>query len=193
VTAVPITGEPWALLVDWLPANDVPDRPLMTLSTVAADGTADARSLLLSEFGPEGFYFHTDARSRKAAQLAGNASVALTLVWPGLPRQLVATGLAEPAPAEETLAAYRARSRYLQQLAWLNTPEFADLPAPERVTRWRAFDLAHPDGFDPPDTWVGYLVRPTRLTFWQGDPATASLRQEFTASAGRWIESRLPG
>ncbi|ROQ40106.1 hypothetical protein EDF46_1743 [Frondihabitans sp. PhB188] len=32
-TIVAIPDEAWALLVDWLPANDDPDRPQITLST----------------------------------------------------------------------------------------------------------------------------------------------------------------
>jgi len=193
VTGPRIEGEAWRLLREWLPADDDPDRPQLTLSTVMPDGRPDARTVLLTAVDPRGFSFHTDARSRKVAQLAANPAVALTFLWPGFVRQLVVTGTAEPAPADEVAAAYRARSPYLQQLAWQNTAEFAALPAGERVERWRAFATDHPGGFDPPPTWTGYLVRPGRLTFWQGDPETASLRTEFTATAGGWAVSYLPG
>jgi len=188
-----LDGEPWRLVQDWLPPNDEPERPQLTLSTVTPDGRADARTVLLTAFDADGFSFHTDARSRKAAQLAANPAVALTLLWPGFTRQLVVQGTAEPAPAEEVAAAYRSRSPYLQQLAWQNTAEFARLPAPERLARWREHARAHPDGWTQPPTWAGYRVRPTRLSFWQGSPDTASLRTEFTATPGGWQVSHLPG
>jgi pyridoxamine 5'-phosphate oxidase len=198
-----LDGEVWRRLQDWLPPNDDPDRPQLTLSTVTPDGRADARTVLLSEFDADGFYFHTDARSRKAAQLAANPAVALTVLWPNFTRQLVVQGTAEPAPAPELARAYRRRSAYLQQLAWLNTADFARLPRAERVARWAACAADHPDGFAQPPTWTGYLVRPSRLTFWEGDPEAASRRTEFThtefthteftAGPAGWQVSHLPG
>ena len=180
------------LLREWLPPNDDPDRPRMTLSTVTAEGTADARTLLLTAFDATGFYFHTDTRSRKVAQLAANPAVALTLAW-DFRRQLVVLGSAELAPASEIAEAYRARSAYLQQLAWLNTAEFAQLPLDERQRRWRSFADARPDGYAQPPTWTGYLVRPRRVTFWHGDPDASSLRVEYAATDAGWRLSRLPG
>jgi len=182
----------WRLLQDWLPANTDPDRPLMTLSTVTPDGAADARTVLLTAFDQRGFFFHTDSRSRKVFQLATNPAVALTLVW-DFQRQLVVQGSAEVAPSSEIAAAYRSRSAYLQQLAWQNTVEFAQLPHPERHRRWQAFADDHPDGYAQPETWTGYLVRPRRLTFWHGDPEATSLRIEYTATETGWQVSRLPG
>jgi pyridoxamine 5'-phosphate oxidase len=180
------------ILQGWLPSNEDPDRPRMTLSTVTTDGAADARTLLLTAFDPAGFYFHTDSRSRKVAQLAANPAVALTLAW-DFERQLVVQGSVEVAPASEIAEAYRARSAYLQQLAWLNTAEFAQLPRDERHRRWAAFAKSRRDGFTQPPTWTGYLVRPRRLTFWRGDPDATSLRLEYTATENGWRLSRLPG
>jgi pyridoxamine 5'-phosphate oxidase len=189
----PLDGPVWQLLQEWLPSNEDPDRPQLTLSTVTPDGRADARTVLLSEFDRDGFYFHTDSRSRKAAQLAANPAVALTWLWPGFTRQLVVQGTARPAPPGELAGAYRRRSPYLQQLAWLNTAGFALLPRAERVARWAEQAAAHPDGFAQPPTWAGYLVRPVRLTFWRGDPEAASRRTEFRAGPGGWQVSHRPG
>lgn len=185
--------DPWGLLAEWLPANDDPVRPAMTLATVG-DGGPDARTLLLSEWDEQGFYFHTDSRSRKARQLAADGRVALTLHFPDRARQLTVLGHAEPAPAEEQRRAFRARSPYLQQLAWQNTVEFAGLPLAERLKAWSLFRDDHADGFGQPPTWTGYLVRPTRITFWIGSPDTASRRTEYSRGAdGSWTVSLLAG
>lgn len=181
-------SEHWDLLVEWLPANDDPNRPRITLSTAEPD----ARTLLLSEFDEQGFYFHTDSRSRKVAQLAADPRVALTFLWPDFTRQLVVLGTAEIAPPAEQEHAYRARSPYLKQLAWLNSLEFAQLPLEERRAQWAAF-TDDPDDLEPPETWVGFLVRPHRLTFWQGDPEAASRRTEFTLVDGDWQRAYLAG
>ena len=72
--------DPLHLLGRWLPENTDELRPLMTVSTIDADGYPDSRNVLLSEFDGEALYFHTDARSRKAGELAANPRVSLTLV-----------------------------------------------------------------------------------------------------------------
>lgn len=181
-------SEHWDKLVEWLPANDEPERPRITLSTAEPD----ARTVLLTEFDESGFYFHTDSRSRKVSQLAEDPRVALTFLWPDFTRQLVVLGTAELAPAEEQDRAYRNRSPYLKQLSWQNTVELAQLPAEEREAIWASFTedehLRH-----PPETWVGFLVRPHRLTFWEGNPVAASRRTEFTLVDGDWEKSYLPG
>lgn len=190
--------DPWELLVDWLPANEVEARPTMTVATVDADGMPDARTQLLSEFDEQGFYFHTDSRSRKIAQLAAHPGVALVMQFPEQLRQLVVVGVAAVAPADELARAFRARSPYLQQLAWQNTVEFAGLPLDDRLSSWADFRRDHRDGFGQPPTWIGYLVRPTRLTFWVGNPDTASRRTEYARAADAapgtpWTVTHLAG
>jgi pyridoxamine 5'-phosphate oxidase len=185
---------PFELLADWLPANDDPARPLMTLGTVSPDGFPDARTVLLSEFDEQGLQFHTDSRSRKVGDLAGTPRASLTLVWPG--RQLVVQGVVERVTAHQEQAAYARRSRYLQLLAWLNTDEFAALPLEERLAAWAAYGEDHPEGsLTAPETWVGFVVRPVRLAFWEGRPETAGIRTEFRREGleAPWSTSTLAG
>lgn len=181
-------ADPWDLLRVWLPANDDPVRPTMTLATATADGTPDGRTVLLSEYDDAGFYFHTDSRSRKLDQIAGNPRVALVIPFFEHRRQLTVQGVAEDVDPAELAWAYAHRSDYLRTLAWLNTPELAARPLPERIAEWAGHRAV-----EPPDTWTGRLVRPTRLTFWVGRDDTASRRIEYTRSDGGWTASVLPG
>ena len=177
------------LLNKWLPDNDQLERPQMILSTVSPDGGPDARTVLLTEFDDEGLYFHTDSRSRKVRDISLSPAVAMTFLWPNFTRQLVVQGLASVAPSDEQARAFANRSPYLKQLAWLNSPEFAQLPLPERVQQWASFGVPE----TPPPTWIGFVVRPTRLTFWQSNPDTASRRDEYALIDGEWALSHLPG
>jgi pyridoxamine 5'-phosphate oxidase len=189
-----LTGDVLAQVTAWLPGNDAVERPQLQLATVDESGRPDLRTLLLSAWDEEGFVVHTDAASRKAAQLAAHPAVALALVWPGFTRQLVVRGHAERASAEALVAAYRRRSPYLKQLAWQNTAELASHPREERVARWAAFRAEHDlETLEPSPTWTGYLVRPDRLTFWESDPDGPSHRVEYSASGDGWAVSHLPG
>ncbi len=178
----------YPLLDEWLPSNSDIDRPQMILSTVSPAGP-DARTVLLTEFDDDGLYFHTDSRSRKVADIAANPAVALTFLWPNFTRQLVVQGVASVAPADEQTAAFARRSPYLKQLAWQNSPEFAQLDLGERVSEWAAFEVPA----EAPPTWIGFVVRPTRLTFWQSNPDAASRRDEYTLVDDAWTLAHLPG
>ncbi|MBN9175785.1 MAG: pyridoxamine 5'-phosphate oxidase family protein [Microbacterium sp.] len=188
--------DPLALAAEWLPAPGE-DRMLMTVSTIGLDGVPDARTTMLSDFDGARFFFHTDAHSRKVAEIAANPAVALTLLWPGFTRQLVVQGTAQPSPREESDEAYRSRSFYLQQLAWQNTAEFARLPQVDRRAGWEEFLLAHggPErpAFDPPERWAGFAVTPHRLVFWTSHPSAASRRLAYTRSGEEWETIALPG
>ncbi|MEO3937920.1 pyridoxamine 5'-phosphate oxidase family protein [Dermatophilaceae bacterium Soc4.6] len=181
------------LLGAWLPPDDDPDQPRMTLSTVTPDGGADARTVLLSGWDGRGFRFNTAASSRKVAQLAEHPDVALTLLWDGFSRQLVIQGRAELQSADELAATYAKRSPFLQQLAHQNTVDYAQLPLEQRRAQFAALAAAHPEGFAQPSEWTGYLVRPRRLTFWVTGVDTASRRTEFTLVDGAWQRQLLPG
>jgi pyridoxamine 5'-phosphate oxidase len=189
-----LSGDVLALLTAWLPGDEEPDRPQLQLATVDEGGRPDLRTMLLSAWDEEGFVFHTDAASRKAAQLAAHHAVALAHVQPGFTRQLVVRGHAEPAGRAVVEDGYRRRSPYLKQLAWQNTAELARLPREERVRRWAAFGAEQdPATLPPSPTWIGFLVRPDRLTFWESDPEGPSHRVEYTAQGDGWAERHLPG
>ncbi|RFA08683.1 hypothetical protein B7R54_05165 [Subtercola boreus] len=182
-------------LLDWLPGNDEPIRPLVALSTIGLDGYPDVRHVLLSEWSEEGFSFHTDSRSRKIAELTATPRASFTVAWPELGRQLTVTGDTEPADDVSNARVYAHRAPYLQVLAHLNDPAFSQLALDDRLTRWADFTTAHrPGTLTPPETWAGILLRPRRVTLWHGRPDTASQRTEYSLEkGGTWSTVILPG
>ncbi|GAA1955563.1 pyridoxamine 5'-phosphate oxidase family protein [Microbacterium aquimaris] len=184
-------ADPAALAAGWLPGPDA-DRMLMTLSTVSPEGVPHARTVMLSDFDGVRFSFHTDASSRKVADLAVNPRVALTILWPGFTRQLVVEGLATRASDTAAARAYARRSPYLRQLAWMNTDEVAGRPLAQREEGWARFAAEHPDP-EPPAGWVGFTVAPERWLFWVSHPGAPSRRIEYTRSGAGWSARPLPG
>jgi pyridoxamine 5'-phosphate oxidase len=186
--------DPLTLAASWLPAADAPG-PTMTLSTVGLDGYPDARTVLLSLFDGERLHFHTDSRSRKAAELAAVPRAAVTLHWPEAARQLVVVGDVAAVTDEEARAAYAARTRYLQVLAWVNDhAAAADTPARRREV-WASFVRGRADeDLEPPSTWAGYALTPVRMVFWRGATDAASNRVAYDRRAdGSWSRESWPG
>lgn len=177
--------DPWPVLLDWLPADDEPERPLMTLATVDADGWPNARTVLLSSVDERGPAFHADARSAKIAEADATGRAALTVHLPAQARQVVVQGTVEPQTRAEEQSAYARRSRYLQVLAWLNTPELAARPEAERVAAWARFEAEHPT-LEAPPTWTGRRVRPERIVLWTGRPDACSRRVAYLRDGEGW-------
>ncbi|WP_375426082.1 pyridoxal 5'-phosphate synthase [uncultured Friedmanniella sp.] len=189
----PVEG-PHAWARSWLPADDDPVRPLMTLATLGLDGWPAARTVLLSSVSDVGLRFHTDARSAKVAELAADPRVSLVIAFPERAQQLVVQGDAVPESAAESLAAFGRRSAYLRQLAWVNDPEHARLPPADRQRAWATAVAQTPDGpLEPPTSWRGYEVVPHRYVFWEGGPDAASRRTEYVRADGGWSVDHLPG
>lgn len=174
------------LVREWLADYD---KPPMTLSTLGPDGYPDARTVLLSGVDTGSVHFHTDARSRKAAQLAADPRASAVVLLEG--RQIVLVGDVEPLDAPR--GGYRLRTRYLQVLAWVNTHELAARPPDVRRSTWKQFEEAHPGPLEPPPTWAGYRLRPRRLTFWTADDAGPSTRVEYTRGDRGWTVRALAG
>jgi pyridoxamine 5'-phosphate oxidase len=182
-------ADPFVLARAWLPADDDPGRPRVTLSTIGEDGYPDARTVLLSAFDETGFAFHTSRNSRKVAELAGAPRASIVVLWPDFGRQLVVRGDVVPDVETSAAAAWAARPEYLRRLAFLNTEHFAGLPLAERVARWGAF----PAPPDTADSWLGYRLRPREMTFWAAAANTASRRLQYLRTAGGWSCRALPG
>ena len=186
--------DPIALMKLWLPPNTSELRPLMTLATHGGDGYPDARNVLASAVDDSGLHFHTDAKTRKAQELAADPRACAVLVWPDVGRQLVLAGDVTPEPPDAAAAVYAVRGAYLRTLAWVNSDETAQLPLPERRRVWAEHLHANPDEtLQPPPGWIGFVLRPHRLTFWRGDPDGPSNRVEYRRVDGGWDVRRLAG
>ena len=191
----PAPADPLALAAAWLPSAADGPGPTMTLSTVGLDGYPDTRTVLLSLFDGERLHFHTDARSRKVAELAALPRAAVTLHWPEDARQLVVVGDVAAVTDREARLAYLARSRYLQVLAWVNDHAAAADTPDRRREAWAAFDRER-TGTDlqPPSTWAGFALTPVRMVFWRGATDAASNRVAYERRTdGSWSTESWPG
>ncbi|MEV0403859.1 pyridoxamine 5'-phosphate oxidase [Actinoallomurus sp. NPDC050550] len=168
----------------------------VVLSTVDADGRPSVRTVLLKGYGPDGFRFFTNHRSRKAQAIAADPRVALLFPWHPLRRQVIVEGTAERLPREES-AAYFATRPYGSQLgAWTSENQSAIITdRAELERRYAELEELWPDEVPLPDFWGGYRVMPRSVEFWQGRPDRLHDRLRYRRAApgeeGEWVIERL--
>ena len=165
----------------------------MTLATTAADGTPDARIVLLKEFDADGFVFYTNYQSAKAAQLRDNPLATLLFYWDKLGRTVRITGMVTKVGREMSEQYFATRPRKSQIGAWVSDQS---QPVVDRDTLRARFEaLAEQyEGQDVPcpSHWGGYRVRPRSIEFWQGQRSRMHDRLLYTKQDdGTWSLQRL--
>ena len=166
----------------------------LTLSTVSAEGQPSSRVVLLKGLPDDaGFLFYTNYESRKGRELAAQPLAALNFFWPGLERQVRVEGRVEKAPESLSTEYFQSRPRSSQLGAWAS-PQSQTIGS-RAALEAREVEMAEAFGTqDPlprPDFWGGYILRPTRLEFWQGRPSRLHDRIVYEGQAGDWRRSRL--
>ncbi|KAJ1549376.1 hypothetical protein HK405_004470 [Cladochytrium tenue] len=130
-----------------------------------------ARVVLVKGFGPEGFSFYTNRRSRKSRDLAAAPMAALTFYWPALQRSVRIEGRVRDVPDVEADAYFASRPRGSQVGAWASQTQSGEVAGgragvdaanAEAEERFRTSESV-----PRPPYWGGYIVVPTRIEFWQ--------------------------
>ncbi len=174
---------------------DLPEPNAMILSTVTADGTPGARTVLLKGYGPEDFRFFTNHGSRKARSIAENPRVSLLFPWHPIHRQVIIQGTAERLGRAESEAYFHTRPHGSQLGAWASQNQSSVVTREELERRFAELDARWPDEVPCPDFWGGYRVIPTTVEFWQGRPDRMHdrlrYRRPHPGESGEWVVERL--
>ena len=169
----------------------VPLPEAMTLATADADGSPDARMVLLKGFGPDGFRFFTNYESAKGEQLAAKGQAALVIYWRELDRQVRVRGKVERLSPEDSDAYFAGRPRD-SQIAAAISPQSRRVEREELDRRYAelAGELGESNP-QRPEHWGGYLLRPDVIEFWQGRESRMHDRFRYTRRDGDWEIQRL--
>lgn len=164
----------------------------MTLATSTREGRPSARIVLLKSFGPDGFVFFTDYRSRKSEELIDNPRAALLFHWDALERQVRISGNASKISREQSESYFRSRPAGSQLGAWASQQSSvlrnrADLEEKLREVTARFGD----DPVPLPEHWGGWAVVPYEFEFWQGRPDRLHDRIRYRRHATGWTIDRL--
>lgn len=165
----------------------------MTLATVDANGSPDARIVLLKGVNENGFHFFTNYQSRKGQQLQAEPHAALVFFWKELERQVRVQGTIERLSDAENDAYFLSRPRE-SQLGAISSPQSTVIEGREWLEDRYASVATEHAGKDPvrPAHWGGYRLLPVSVEFWQGRPGRMHDRIEYKKDpSGSWLRQRL--
>jgi pyridoxamine 5'-phosphate oxidase len=165
----------------------------MIVATATADGRPSARAVLLRGLDSRGFCFFTNFESRKGRELDANPQAALLFHWPGVQRQVRATGRVERVSREEADAYWANRPRDSRISAWASAQSEPIASRSELEARASEVAARFRDGDIPlPPFWGGYRLVPDEIEFWEHREDRLHDRLEYTRRDDRsWCIERL--
>ena len=193
-----VPDQPVALFEAWLAdALLARDQGRLTEPTAMVLATCDggrpsARTVLLKSVSAAGFVFFSNYLSHKGAEIAANPAVALVFGWYALHRQVRVEGVAERVSRAESEDYFRTRPRGSQLGAWASAQSSVVADREELAKAYAAAEqrFAGQD-VSCPAHWGGYLVTPTLVEFWQGQPSRMHDRLRYTRTDDAWTLTRL--
>lgn len=166
-----LTEDPMVLFNTWWTdarKSEPYDYTACSLATVGEGAKPSLRIVLLKGFGPEGFTFFTNYESRKSHELEANPKAALCFHWASRVRQVRIEGSVEKATTEVSDAYFHSRPRG-SRLGAIASRQSRPLPDRSRLEA-DIRELDQKFGKDPiprPAFWGGWVLKPTRIEFWQ--------------------------
>jgi pyridoxamine 5'-phosphate oxidase len=159
----------WFLNAD--SSNLVDESNAMTISAIGLDGFPKNRVVLLKKYSPDGFIFYTNYNSEKGNAIANNNNICLSFFWAGLEQQIIIKGKAEKLAENLSDDYFKSRPDGSRLGAWASNQSVV-------VSSRKVLDenlLSFKKKFEGkeiirPKHWVGYLVKPVSIEFWQGRP-----------------------
>ena len=186
---------PLRLLSEWLvaarEAGEI-EVNAMSLATVDSQGNPRNRMVLLKHLEDEEIGFFTNIESDKADEISSCNSVAATIWWPKMERQVRIEGVASLMDRDMVEEYHQSRPRKSRIAARVSDQSKPLESREELMRRFEEEEKKFEGGEIPlPDHWGGYLIAINRVEYWSGRPSRMHERVVLTKKDGLWSQRRL--
>ena len=164
-----------------------------SLATVGTDMMPSIRTVLLKIFDETGFVFFTNYKSTKAKQIEENPKAAALFAWLDLERQIKIEGSIEKISKTDSLKYFLSRPKGSQIGAWVSHQSQVISSRSLLEQKFDEMKKKFLKGEVPfPSFWGGYIIKPTKIEFWQGGQDRLHDRFLYELQEnGSWEISRL--
>jgi pyridoxamine 5'-phosphate oxidase len=186
-------AEPLGLLRDWFKhavVQAVREPGAMALATVDAGGRPSSRMIQTLEITDRGLVFTSHSGSQKGRDIAATGHGSGVLYWRETNQQIILTGTVEPLPdrTADALWADRPTAALPMSIATRQSEPLED----EEALLAEANRLAQcGEPLPRPLYWVGYLLVPSTVEFWQSSPDRLYRRLRYDRAGTGWNTVRL--
>lgn len=185
---------PFEQFSNWFDAiteiNLLPNPNAAVLGTSSKGGSPSTRTVLIKQFGNDGFSFYTNLGSHKSRDLIANPYASMTIYWPFVEQQIHIVGTVEPLPIEESEAYFASRPRNTQIGAWASLQGSTLKNRDELEQKYSFYEKNFDDEEVPlPSHWGGFKLEPTYMEFWQAQSGRLHDRVVYEKSdKGEWLK-----
>ncbi len=165
----------------------------MVLATTGKDMMPSVRTVLLKIFVETGFVFFSNYKSKKASDIEENPKAAILFPWLDLDRQVKIEGNIEKISSNASLKYFLSRPKGSQLGAWVSHQSEVVSSRSILESKFNEIKNKFVKGEIPfPSFWGGYILKPTRIEFWQAGENRLHDRFIYTLEADNsWKIQRL--
>ncbi len=192
------TTDPMKQFIDWFQTaidSTTEEQPnAACLSTCTLSGYPSSRMLLIKKFDEIGFTFYSNYDSRKGIELAENPKACLLFFWSSIHRQVRIEGTVDRITAEQSDQYYDSRpvnSKISASISCQSTV-ISNREEIETLYKKQESTVSCNGGLSRPSHWGGYILKPLRYEFWQGQTSRLHDRIVFIKQSNDiWTTQRL--
>ena len=188
-------GRPLSLLDEWIEearGRGLVEPNAMSVATVDSSGSPRSRMVLLKMVEGDEIGFFTNLESDKSLEIAKCNSVAVTMWWPEMERQVRMEGIASQMDRSQVEEYHHSRSRKSRIGAWASA-QSREMDSKEDLRkRFQEFESKFEGEEVPlPPHWGGFRITVNRVEYWSGRPSRLHERIVLERESETWSQKRL--
>ena len=188
-------GRPLSLLDEWIEearGRGLVEPNAMNVATVDSSGAPRSRMVLLKMVDGDEIGFFTNLESDKSLEIAKCSSVAVTMWWPEMERQVRMEGIASQMGRSQVEEYHHSRSRKSRIGAWASQQSREMDSKNDLRKRFEEFESKFEGDEVPlPPHWGGFRIAVKRVEYWSGRPSRLHERIVLEREEQSWSQRRL--